>query len=71
MQAGKTLLIFGFILMLAGALFTWAPWALNWFGRLPGDIRIEREGFRLYMPVTSMIIASLALSLLMRLFVRG
>ena len=71
MQAGKMLLTLGFILMVVGAACLWAPWALNWFGRLPGDIRIEREGFRFYMPITSMILASLALSLLLRLFARG
>jgi len=71
MQAGKMLLTVGFILMLTGAACLWAPWALNWFGRLPGDIRIEREGFRFYMPVTSMILASLALSLLLRLCAKG
>lgn len=70
MQPGKTLLILGSILMLLGALFLWAPWALNWFGRLPGDIRIEREGFRFYMPLTSMLLASVALSLLLKLFGR-
>ncbi len=67
MQIGKTLLACGFIVMLIGAALTWAPWLLAWFGRLPGDIRIERENFRLYFPITSMILASIVLSLLMRL----
>ncbi len=38
--------------------------ALSWFGRLPGDIRYEGERTRVYFPVTSMLLVSLALSLL-------
>jgi len=38
--------------------------ALSWFGRLPGDIRVERDGLRIYFPLTSMILVSVALSLL-------
>ena len=71
MQIGKTLLIFGFAVMLAGAVLTFAPWAVSWFGRLPGDIRVEREGFSFYCPITSMILVSVVLSLLMRLLTRG
>jgi len=33
---------------------------LNWVGRLPGDIRIERENFKFYFPITTMILLSLA-----------
>lgn len=36
---------------------------LNWFGRLPGDIRYEGEHTRIYFPIVSMLIISLALSL--------
>ena len=38
--------------------------ALSWFGQLPGDIRIEREGFQLYFPLMSMILISVGLSAL-------
>jgi hypothetical protein len=41
-----------------------ASGALSWFGRLPGDIRHEGERTRVYVPITSMIIVSLVLSLL-------
>ena len=37
---------------------------LSWFGQLPGDIRIEREGFRFYFPLMSMILISVGLSAL-------
>ncbi len=36
--------------------------ALSWFGRLPGDIRIEGEHTRVYIPITSMLLVSVALS---------
>ena len=36
--------------------------ALSWFGRLPGDIRIERENVRVYVPIVSMLLVSVALS---------
>lgn len=40
---------------------------LSWFGRLPGDVRIERPGVRVYFPLTSMILVSVVLSLIMAL----
>jgi len=39
--------------------------ALSWFGRLPGDIRFSGERARVYIPITSMLIVSLVLSLIM------
>jgi len=43
---------------------------LNWFGRLPGDIRYEGEHTQLYVPIVSMLIISLALSLILFLIRR-
>ncbi|HCT75647.1 MAG TPA: DUF2905 domain-containing protein [Micromonosporaceae bacterium] len=43
---------------------------LSWFGRLPGDIRIETETTRVYIPITSMILVSVALSILLGIFNR-
>ncbi len=64
----KWLIIAGIILIAIGLLLHYAPGALSWFGRLPGDIRIENERTRVYIPITSMILVSLVLSLLIRLF---
>ncbi|TVR68989.1 MAG: DUF2905 domain-containing protein [Marinilabiliales bacterium] len=64
----RWLIIAGIILIVIGLLLHYAPGALNWFGRLPGDIRIETERTRVYIPITSMILISLVLSLLIRLF---
>jgi hypothetical protein len=38
---------------------------LSWFGRLPGDVRIERDTVRIYIPLASMLLVSVVLSLIM------
>lgn len=70
MHLGKLLLILGLVIAAIGAILTWAPWLLSWFGRLPGDVRIEKEGSGFYFPVVSMIILSIVLTILLNLFFR-
>nr|WP_274387657.1 DUF2905 domain-containing protein [Salsipaludibacter albus] len=41
--------------------------ALSWFGRLPGDIRIEGDSTRVFIPITSMVIASVVLTIVVNL----
>jgi hypothetical protein len=55
----------GALLVVLG-LLVWSG-ALSWFGRLPGDIRIERETVRVYVPIVSMLLLSVALTLLLNL----
>jgi hypothetical protein len=55
------IIIAGVVLVFVG-LLVWAG-ALNWFGRLPGDIRVEGEHTRVYVPLVSMLLLSLLLSL--------
>ncbi|MEP7324783.1 MAG: DUF2905 domain-containing protein, partial [Gemmatimonadota bacterium] len=50
----------GLALIIAGVLY-WSG-MLGWFGRLPGDIRIENETTRIYIPIVSMLIVSAVLS---------
>lgn len=57
----------GILLALLGLLFLYFPKLFAWFGHLPGDIRIEREGLRVYIPITSALALSLLLSLLFNL----
>lgn len=47
-----------------------ASGALSWFGRLPGDIRIEGENTRVFIPITSMLLVSLVLTLIVNLLRR-
>ena len=58
--AGLLVVIAGLVLVVVGLLI-WTG-ALSWFGRLPGDIRIERPGVRVYAPIASMIVVSIGLS---------
>lgn len=65
---GLLLVALGVAAVIVG-LLVWAGW-LSWFGRLPGDIRIEREGVRFYFPLASMILVSLVLTLILNLLRR-
>ena len=52
-------------------LYIFYPWLMKFpWGRLPGDIVIERENFKLYFPITTMILISLLLSLLFQLIIK-
>ncbi|MGE0363770.1 MAG: DUF2905 domain-containing protein [Vicinamibacterales bacterium] len=57
---GPTLVVVGLLVAAIGALV----WLGVPLGRLPGDIAIERDGFRLYVPITTSVLASLAFMLL-------
>jgi hypothetical protein len=64
----RLLITLGIAAVVAG--LTW-PWLSRLpIGRLPGDIVIERPGFRFYFPLATMVVVSLVLSLLIRLFRR-
>jgi hypothetical protein len=64
---GKTLIIFGVILVGIGLLLIlWDK--IPWIGKLPGDIYIKRDRFSFYFPIVTCIIISLILTLLLSLF---
>ena len=67
-QTGKILIILGIVLVIAGIIIYFAGDKLSWLGRLPGDIRIEKENFKFYFPITTMIIISIILTLIIKLF---
>lgn len=64
----RVLITLGIVLVVVGLAWPWLQ-KIGLF-RLPGDIVIERENFRFYFPITSMIILSLVFSLLLWLFRR-
>lgn len=56
----------GIVLVVLGLAWPWL--AKLGLGRLPGDIVIEKEGFRFYFPITTAILVSLVISLLLSFF---
>jgi len=68
-ELGKFVVIIGVVMTLVG-LVMWSGFAPKWLGRLPGDIRIEREHSAFYFPIVTCIILSIVLSLLVSIFRR-
>ena len=66
---GKLLIILGLTLAAAGLLLTFAG-RIPFIGKLPGDLRIERENFTFYFPLGTCLLLSLLLSLIFWLFRR-
>jgi len=66
----KILIGVGFALLVIGLIVQFAPGLLAWFGKLPGDISIERGSTKIVVPLTSMIVVSLLLTLIVNLFFR-
>ena len=66
--AGSLLITLGIGLVVVGLLVSVG--GFGWFGRLPGDIRIERDTMRVYIPFASMILISVALNLVFYLIRR-
>jgi hypothetical protein len=65
----RLLIAFGLVLVVLG-LALWLVPGATWLGRLPGDLRIERPNLRVYVPLTTSLLVSLALSALFWLFSR-
>jgi H+/Cl- antiporter ClcA len=63
-QFGKVLIGLGIILVIAGVIVYFAGNRLNWFGNLPGDIKIVKENVRVYFPITTMILLSIVISVI-------
>ena len=68
-EVGRFLIVVGVITTLAGIVL-WSGFAPKWLGRLPGDIRIEREHGAFYFPIVTCIIISIVLSLIFSIFRR-
>ena len=66
-DTGKWIILSGIIIVVVGLLIYFFHDKLNWIGKLPGDIRIEKENFRFYFPITTMISVSVLLTLIVNL----
>jgi len=67
-SAGPLIVVAGIVIVVLG-LLVWSG-GLSWFGRLPGDIRIERERVHVYFHLVSMLLLSVVLSLVLYLINR-
>lgn len=65
---GSTVMVIGVVVFVVGFLIA-RGW-LGWFGRLPGDIRIVSESTRVFIPLTSMLLVSVALTVIVNLLRR-
>jgi hypothetical protein len=69
-RLGKAMIFLGIFIVVAGVVIWLFGDKLRFIGRLPGDIRIEKENFRLYIPITTMILLSVILTVLVWIFQR-
>lgn len=70
MSFGNLLIKIGLIFVVFGIILNYAPTLISWFGKLPGDIRIEDENKWVFIPITSMVIVSIILTIIVNLFFR-
>ena len=69
-ETGKWIIVAGVLVVIAGIIIYFFHDRLNWIGRLPGDIRFEKENFRFYFPITTMIIFSILLTVIIQVVKR-
>ena len=69
-QTGKYIIATGIFIVFAGILIYFFYDYFKWFGRLPGDIRIERENYRFYFPLGTMIVISIIITIVVNIFKR-
>ncbi len=70
MDSSKILITLGLATLVIGLILRYLPWLLNWFGKLPGDIRIQGSNSFIFIPISSMIVISLLLTLIVNVFFR-
>ena len=63
---GKILIIVGLVLIVAGLLLQYSN-KIPFLGKLPGDIRIEKENLKVYIPITASILLSIILTIILYL----
>jgi uncharacterized membrane-anchored protein YitT (DUF2179 family) len=69
-QTGKYILMVGIVIVIAGILIYFFHDYFKWIGKLPGDIRIEKQDFRFYFPIVTMIIFSIIITIIIHIFKR-
>jgi hypothetical protein len=67
-QVGKYLVVIGAVILVVGVIIYFFGGSLKWMGHLPGDIRIERENFKFYFPLTTLLLINLLIFLIIRIW---
>ncbi|OAI02246.1 DUF2905 domain-containing protein [Methylomonas methanica] len=70
MEPSKALIVIGSAILVIGLVLHYVPWLVNWFGKLPGDIKIQSKSSFVFIPFTSMIVVSVLITLLANIFFR-
>ena len=70
MNLGKTLIIVGIIFILLGITFSFFKTYVGWFGNLFGDISYKTKNIHFYMPISSMIIISIFLTIILNIILK-
>ncbi|MFQ5966337.1 MAG: DUF2905 domain-containing protein [Acidimicrobiia bacterium] len=70
MRTSDVLIWIGAVVLLLGVLLRFVPGLFSWFGNLPGDIRIQGENSSVFIPITSMLIVSVAVSIVLSVVIR-
>ena len=66
-NTGRYIIFTGIAVVVIGILIYFLYDKLHWMGRLPGDIRIEKENFHFYFPIVTMIVISLVFTVIINL----
>jgi len=69
-ETGKYIMLLGVAILVIGIIIYFFYDKLHWIGHLPGDIRIVKENFRFYFPITTMIIFSIVLTIVVQIIKR-
>lgn len=69
-QTGKYIIAAGICIVIAGIIIYFFHGYFKWLGKLPGDIRIEKENYQFYFPVVTMIVISIAITLIINIIKR-
>jgi len=69
-ETGKYIILGGIVLIIVGLVIYFFHDKLHWIGHLPGDIRVERENFKFYFPITTMIVFSLLITIILQIIKR-
>jgi hypothetical protein len=63
---GKWIVVLGILVILLGGIWYLFGDKLSFLGKLPGDIRIERDNFKFYFPITTMVLISILINVVLR-----